>query len=73
MTAMQEASMVVATLSQMKDAGFSKDEGVIVLSKIGRMDDQSATALCDLLERQPEPPPEPEGGDLPPDGSDMQE
>ena len=74
MTAMQEASMVVATLSQMKDAGFSKGEGIIVLSKIGRMDNESATALCDLLARQPEPSPAPEGGDLSPDDSaEMQE
>ncbi|MEC7119669.1 MAG: hypothetical protein VXW65_07190 [Pseudomonadota bacterium] len=51
MTAMQEASMVVSTLSQMKDIGLTRDEGLIVLSKIGRLDDESAKKLCDLFDR----------------------
>lgn len=55
MTAMNEAGLVVGVMAQMKDVGFSADEGVIVLSKIGKLNEAEAKTLCDLLGRSPQP------------------
>lgn len=73
MTAMNEAGLVVGVMAQMKDAGFSADEGVVVLSKIGKLNEAEAKALCDLLSRAPTPEGEPNAEPTDNSGGEIEE